>query len=188
MQTWVRNYLSTRAPIVYFAFFKYPYYLSNEKVGNDVCSLLASDSQSYRVTESQTPKSRDSGNDFFVPQFSDGSVTFPGTRKRNKNIRDFINFLTSQDCCSSTIIKCILIDLCLICRLNIIYHCNFLIIKALLKRSKYIHTYIHHHEITTNDLVYDRMKQFVQHSLQKRKPPPTVKIHLVLYIFMCFED
>ena len=28
---------------------------------------------------------RESGNDFFVPQFSDGSVTFPGTRKRNKN-------------------------------------------------------------------------------------------------------
>ena len=29
---------------------------------------------------------RDSGNDFFVPQFSGGSVTFPGTRKRNKNV------------------------------------------------------------------------------------------------------
>ena len=24
---------------------------------------------------------RDTGNDFFVPQFSGGSVTFPGTRK-----------------------------------------------------------------------------------------------------------
>ena len=29
---------------------------------------------------------RDSGNDFFVPQFLDSSVTFPGTRKRNKNV------------------------------------------------------------------------------------------------------
>ena len=30
------------------------------------------------------PSGRDGGNDFFVPQFLDSSVTFPGTRKRNK--------------------------------------------------------------------------------------------------------
>ena len=30
--------------------------------------------------------SRDSGNDFFVPQFLDSFVTFQDTRKRNKNV------------------------------------------------------------------------------------------------------
>ena len=29
---------------------------------------------------------RDTGSDFFIPQFSDSSVTFPGTQKRNKNV------------------------------------------------------------------------------------------------------
>ena len=37
-------------------------------------------------TKPNIPAPRDSGNDFFIPQFSDGSVTFPGTRKQNKNI------------------------------------------------------------------------------------------------------
>ena len=29
---------------------------------------------------------RDTGNDFFGSQISGGSVTFPGTRKRNENV------------------------------------------------------------------------------------------------------
>ena len=40
----------------------------------------------YKSVINYLPRCRDSGNDFFVPQISGGSVTFPGTRKQNENV------------------------------------------------------------------------------------------------------